>query len=131
MIALYDCFCIPRRDRPLGGKPESIWAKRFPYSRARYLLPATIISTTSIAIAFIADDVRSTYICPHFPVLWRIMPFLQGFGTFLDCYVLICVDILIRRRSNNSSSIDLAAPLVISSVYLVSTYDPSSNGTRN
>lgn len=49
-----------------------------------------------------------------------MIPFLQILGTFLDCYVLICLDVLVRRRKDDSSSIDSAVPLVISTLYLVS-----------
>lgn len=119
-LAIYD-YSYARIRRPLSeDRGKSSWLDRGHYRQFGHVLPAVFIGSSSILTTFAADDVRSTYICPHSSVMWRIIPFLQILGTFLDCYILICIDIIIKQKRKDSSLTDTAAPLVISSLFFVS-----------
>lgn len=82
-------------------------------------MPGAILSVAVVFQASSADNLRSTYICPHFPSWGKYVPVLQIVGAFLDCFVLVSIEEITRRKSN-SAPIGTVAPTVIASIFLVS-----------
>lgn len=118
LLAVYDCWDI-QDTRPSKETAGASWPSKFIRGRARYLLPAAILSGASILSSYHANALRSTYICPHFASAQRIVPALQTLAALLDCYVLVSIDRAIRRRITNGVLSGNTASIVLGSTFLV------------
>ena len=86
--------------------------------KARYLLPAAILTIASALTSLGTDDIRSTHICPH--SAGGIVPFFQISETLLDSFALINIETVVRRMKANYATADAAVPKVVGSILIVS-----------
>lgn len=93
-------------------------SKAFAHGKAKYILPAVLLTVASILTSFGTDAVRSTYICPQFA--GKIVPFFQIMGALIDSFVLVSIENVIRRTKANNATADAAVPKVVGSVLVVS-----------
>lgn len=84
-----------------------------------YILPAALLGGSSIYTTVNADVLRSTYICPNSTSAQTIVPFLQLLAVISDCYVLISLETICRRRPANAAINLNLAPMLLGSTFLV------------
>ncbi len=118
VVAIYDYLCIHRRQSVTAENLHPTEVKTFNWWKARYVLPAALLTVGSILTSMGTDDVRSTYICPHSAE--KIIPFLQVSGALLDCFVLMSIEEIMKKTETNKFKGDSAVAKVVASVLLVS-----------
>lgn len=119
-LAIYDCRHTRREHLSRGETIQPTWLKYFFHIRAKFVLPAALLSGSSIYTSIQANNVlRSTYICPISTSARNIVPILQLLAVISDCYVLISIDTVTRRRAVNAVTTLSIAPLLLGSIFLV------------
>lgn len=117
-MAIYEWWYIQGRSAGTMQNLHQINPRGFSFGKPRYVLPGAILTIASILTSFGADGIRSTYICPH-PAA-KIIPLFQIAGTFLDAFVLISIENVIKRLKVNSDTENAAVPKVVGSLLIVS-----------
>lgn len=118
LVAIYESWYLQSRYSATAQNSSSTGSKKVTYGKPRYVLAAAVLSIASILTSFGSDDVRSSYICPHFAR--KFVPLLQISGALLDSIVLISIDIVVRRTTANDATVDTMLPRVVGSVLAVS-----------
>lgn len=119
VLAIYDyCYIQPGRYATLDNSRPT-WLRRITHGQARYLLPTAILSGVSMYTSMNTDALRSTYICPQFASAPRVVPVLQFLAALADCYFLVSIETIARRRATNAAIPSYIAPLLIGSTFVV------------
>lgn len=117
-MALYECLYIRGPYSATAQNAHLTSSKAVACGKAKYILPAALLTVASILTSLGTDSVRSTYICPQFAR--KIVPFLQIVGALIDSFVLVSIENVIRRMKANNATADAAVPKVVGSVLVVS-----------
>lgn len=118
LVAIYDYLYIQNRYPPTVENIHDTGLKPTSHGKARYVLPAALLSVAGILTSFGTDDVRSTYICPQ--LAGKVVPILQIIGVLLDSFVLISIENVLRIARANNAGTSVVVPKVVGSVFLVS-----------
>lgn len=121
IIAVYDYWYIQRSRLATVDNSRPGLVRRIIHGQARYLLPTAILSGASIYTSMNTGALRSTYICPLFASAQKTLPVLQFLAALADCYFLISIDTIARRRTTNAAVTSDLTPVLMGSTFLVSS----------
>lgn len=119
LLAIYDYWYIQRSRRATAINSRPAWLWRIVHGEARYLLPAAVLSGASIYTSMNTDALRSTYIRPLFASARRTVPALQLLAALADCFCLLSIETIARRRTTNAAITSHLAPVMICSTFMV------------
>ena len=88
---------------------------------ARFLFPAVLLSCGNLLTALTINEPRSTYICQYAWFARSIVPITQLVGLSLDCYILICIEGLIKAQKDDAATNQpYMSPVIVALILIVS-----------